>query len=331
MPKLRVAILQGAACDGCGMSLVDLHEKLGELLENVEIVFWLLATDFKYEDLEKIDSIDALIYYGAIRTEEHKHIVEEFAKKAKIVIAYGACACYGGIPLLSNLYEGKEVLKEAYTNTVTTDNPDGKIPGDKFAPYGVDISIPKYLEWGLKLDDVVDVHIYVPGCPPGEEVMEEFMETIKKAAMGEKIEKGVVLAKIKTVCDFCEREKPEKIIIDRFRRVHEVKIDPNKCFLAQGIICLGPITRAGCGARCINANMPCRGCFGPAPNVYDPGAKLISALAALIELENEPKISDEELMRRVQESVMDPVGLFYRFTLGKGFFNKVQADKVRGQ
>lgn len=331
MRKLKVAILQGAACDGCGMSLVDLHERLGELLENIDIVFWLLATDFKYEDLEKVDSIDILIYYGAIRTEEHKHIVEEFAKKAKIIVAYGACACFGGIPLLSNLYNRREILEEAYKNTITTDNPDGKIPGEKFAPYGVDISIPKYMEWCLKLDDVVDVHIYVPGCPPGEDIMEKFIEAVKKAARGERIEKGIVLANVKTICDVCEREKPEKIIIDRFRRIHEAKIDPNKCFLAQGIICLGPITRAGCGARCIEANMPCRGCSGPAPNVYDPGAKLISTLAALIELENEPGLSDEELMRRVQESVVDPVGLFYRFTLGKGLFSRVQGDMVSSE
>jgi F420-non-reducing hydrogenase small subunit len=86
-------------------------------------------------------------------------------------------------------------------------------------------------------------------------------------------------------------------------------LDPDRCFLDQGIICLGPATRAGCGERCINANMPCRGCFGPTSRVEDQGAKFLSALASIID------INEEEEIKRIMDSIVDPAGIFYFYSL----------------
>ncbi len=324
----KMAIVPGEVCGGCDMSIIDLHEKLLDVLGSIEIVYWPIATDFKEEDIEKLESIDIAIFQGSIRTEKQRDIIEKIARKSKIKIAFGACACFGGIPDLADLYRVDELFKIAYFESPSTINKEGTIPGRGKSDDGV--SAPKLLDENLKVDDLIEVDIYIPGCPPPtESIVEAIGLLLGHFEHGKPIQKGTVVASLKTLCDECEREKPEKIEISSFRRIHEVKdIDPNKCFLAQGIICLGPITRGGCGLKCIKANMPCRGCMGPAPEIIDPGAKMVSSLAALIEIANEPKLSDEELVERV-EKISDPVGLFYRFTLGLSRLHRIARRRLK--
>ena len=100
-----------------------------------------------------------------------------------------------------------------------------------------------------------------------------------------------------------------KIRVKRFRRVHEVIPDPTRCFLEQGLICAGPATHAGCGALCINANMPCRGCYGPPDGVADQGAALLGAVVSGFDGQSDAEI------RQVLATIVDPVGTFYRFSL----------------
>ncbi|MCR8433227.1 MAG: oxidoreductase [Candidatus Korarchaeota archaeon] len=312
--KLKIAVVPGEVCGGCDMALVDLHKNLIDVIGLADIVFWPIAMDFKEEDLDELESIDIALFQGSIRTEKHKEIIERVASKAKIKVAFGACACFGGVQSLADLYKLEEVLNEAYLKSPSTINEERILPGESKAnPYK--ITAPKLVEINYKVDDFIDVDVYVPGCPPPKEIISEAVNKLIKYFEGRiSLEKGTVIAGTRTLCDECPREKPEKIVIDRFKRIHEVRLDPSKCFLAQGAICLGPATRGGCGSPCIKANMPCRGCMGPAPNIYDVGAKLVSALPSLVEIENEPKLSDDELSKRV--TIMDPAGLFYRFTLG---------------
>jgi len=89
----------------------------------------------------------------------------------------------------------------------------------------------------------------------------------------------------------------------------EIEDDKETCFLEQGIICMGPATRGGCGVRCVVGNSPCRGCYGPPPNSTDPGAKMMSAIGTMIDA-NCPEEIDE-----IIETIVDPAGLFYRFSL----------------
>ena len=89
----------------------------------------------------------------------------------------------------------------------------------------------------------------------------------------------------------------------------EIYDDGVTCFLEQGVLCMGPATRAGCGHRCIKGNAPCRGCYGPPPGSTDPGAKMMSAIAGVID-EKEP-----EEINKIIEDIADPAGFFYRFSL----------------
>jgi len=328
--KIKIAVCPGAGCGGCDVSLVNLHEKLLELSELVDIVYWPTAIDQKMEDLEKIEHIDIVIFEGSIRTKAHEELLKMARKKAKILVAYGACACFGGIYALGNLFFRKELLEMGYLLTPSTENEQKKFPGELVKIDNIIIKIPELIDWNMPLDKLVSVDVYAPGCPPRDKVLEKLVEVIKDYIENGLVpERGVVLADIKTICDECPREKPDKIVIRRFRRIHEGPVDPEKCFLAQGIICLGPVTRSGCGLPCIKANMPCRGCMGPAPAVKDPGAKFITSLASLIEVDRERSLSDEELVKRVQE-IPDPVGYFYRFTLGRGIIDKTQREEGEG-
>ncbi len=326
MEKIKVAIVPGAACGGCDVALANLGEKLLEATELIDIVFWPTVADFKIEDLEAVQSIDVGIFLGSIRLEDHVKKAKLLREKAKYVVAFGTCAIYGGLFGLGNLATREEILKKVYLDTPSTDNPEEKLPAQKVKIDGVDITPPALTEWNMPLNKVINVDLYVQGCPPIKDSINHFYEILASYASERKpIEKGLTIPGVKTLCDICPREKPEKIVIKSFKRVHEGKIDENLCFLAQGIICLGPITVAGCGAACISVNMPCRGCFGPPPDILDRAGKFISTIASLVKIDKEKELSDEELIRIVQE-IADPVGTFHRFTFSSGIIDKKQED-----
>jgi F420-non-reducing hydrogenase small subunit len=98
-------------------------------------------------------------------------------------------------------------------------------------------------------------------------------------------------------------------LIKRFYRPWQIEDDGETCFLEQGVICMGPATRGGCGVRCIKGNAPCRGCYGPPPDAPDPGAKMMSAIATMIDA------NDPEDIEEVVYNIDDPAGTFYRFSL----------------
>jgi len=322
----KIAIVCGAACGGCDVAIVNLHERLLDISDKIQIVFWHTATDFKIEDLEKIPKVDIGIYIGSIRNEEHIELAKKLREKSQFLVAFGSCACFGGLFSLGNVASKSEILKTVYLETPNTENPEEKFPGQKVLADSIDITLPKLTDWCLPINSVVNVDIYVQGCPPIGDSIEKFYEALKNyLEKGVPPERGSVVPNVKTLCDICPREKPEKIVIRRFKRVHEGPIDDKLCFLAQGIICLGPITVAACDAACIKANMPCRGCLGSPPEILDRAAKFISTIASLIEIDREKEIPDEELMKIVQE-IVDPLGTFHRFTFGSGIFNKKQED-----
>jgi F420-non-reducing hydrogenase small subunit len=157
---------------------------------------------------------------------------------------------------------------------------------------------------------VVDVDYYLPGCPPTPELIEQAVTAIFE---GNLPPPGSTLAPDKALCDECPLEIVEKKI-PQIKRPYEVVPDGKRCLLEQGIICMGINTRAGCGARCIKANMPCRGCMGPTPEVADQGAKLVSSIASILGVDGEESMSEKEVEALINE-IKDPLGTFYRYSL----------------
>jgi F420-non-reducing hydrogenase small subunit len=158
------------------------------------------------------------------------------------------------------------------------------------------------------LGQVVTVDAVIPGCPPPPETMAHVMEDL---ILGRTPADGAVFANRKALCHECPRldTRPDKIEISRFKRLYEVLWDPDVCFLPQGLICLGPVTRGGCAARCIGANMPCRGCFGPTERVDDFGAGAIACIAAML------PGTEAAALEPLIDGMADPTGLFYRYSL----------------
>ncbi|MDX9753673.1 MAG: oxidoreductase [bacterium] len=310
MSKPKVGFNWLASCGGCEEAVVDLNEGILTVVEAVDIVFWPCAMDFKKDDVEKMDDgeIDVCFVNGAIRTSEEEHVSKLLRKKSKVIVAFGSCSHTGGIPGLGNLKTREEIMDEAYLNGMSTVNPDKVYPQSEFeAPEGK-LELPVFLENVRCLNQVIDVDYYLPGCPPPANLI---MNAITAILEGKLPPKGSVLAPDKAMCEECERKdtKPDNMLVKELKRPHEMIADPEKCLLAQGLLCLGPVTRAGCGAVCVKGNMPCTGCMGPTSRVRDYGAKALSAIASIVDQQEEDEIE------KVLATVVDPEGTFYRYSV----------------
>lgn len=309
-PKLKLAVYWGAACGGCCVSVLDVHEKLFDVIAHADLVFWPIALDIKYKDVEAMPDghIDVTLFNGAVRNSENEHLAHLLRKKTKVLVAYGSCAHMGGIPGLANFSTKEEIYRRAYFDSESTVNPDKVVPLTEYAIPEGKLTLPTFYNDVRPLNQVVDVDYYLPGCPPQtERLVEVFLAIVTGAQLPPK--GSVVGAYDKTQCDECERKKTDNKLIKKFNRPWEVYDDGETCFLEQGVICMGPATRGGCGVRCIKGNAPCRGCYGPSSECTDPGAKMMSAIGTMIDAK------EPEDVIKIVEQIEDPAGTFYRFSL----------------
>jgi len=322
MEKPKVVFYWCASCGGCEEAVVDLAENILDVVEAVDIVLWPVALDFKYKDIERMGDKEITVSFinGAIRIEEQERISKLLRRKSRLVVAFGSCAHLGGIPGLANFWDRSSIFEEVYYNSPSVHNPEKVVPQTRVKVGDYEVNLPEFYDTVKTLDQVIDVDYYLPGCAPPPDLI---LQAITKILEGDLPPKGSVLAPDKPLCDTCPRAetKPEKLTITKFQRIHKIIPDPEKCFLTQGILCLGPATRSGCGERCINANMPCRGCFGPTSRVVDQGGKILSAVASLLEAQTE----EEE--RKILEEILDPAGLFYMYSLPSSILQKKRGYK----
>ena len=323
MPKPKVAFYWCASCGGCEETVVDLAEDILGVVEKVDIVLWPVAMDFKYKDVEALpdQSIVATLLNGAIRSSEQEEMAVLLRRKSQYLIAYGSCAHLGGIPALANQFEREAILKFNYEDAPSVVNEARTRPQLVFEENGRRPHLPELRERVRALDQVVDVDFYIPGCPPTPNLTKSAFEALLSGRLPPK---GSVLAPDTALCEECERKasKPADVAFVEFKRSHQKLIDPAKCMLAQGVVCMGPATRSGCGAQCVNGNMPCTGCFGPTSRVRDQGAKILSSLCSNI------AAKDEEGINQTLAGIPDPVGTFYRYGMAKSLLRgKVSSSK----
>jgi F420-non-reducing hydrogenase small subunit len=315
MAKLKLALYWAASCGGCEIGQLLIGEKILKLAEVADIVFWPVAIDAKYKDVEAMPdkSIDVCLFNGAIRNSEQEHMAKMLREKSKVLIAYGACACLGGIPGLANLFNKQMIFDCVYQETQSTDNPDKTTPQIKYQVPEGELTLPEFYDTVKSLPQIVPVEYSIPGCPPEERTTWLALEAL---IQGKLPPVGTVISNnVKAVCDECPRKRDVKKV-KKFYRTFEITTDPEICLLEQGIPCAGIATRGGCGALCPKANMPCTGCYGPVDGVIDQGAHFLSAIASVIDS------NDKDEIQKIIDDIPDPVGTFYRYSLPESLLRR---------
>lgn len=310
--RKKIAVFTATGCRACENAVLDIHFQVGSLGRMAEVVFWPYVLGSQLQDLAELDDLDVCFFSGAIRTESDEKAALELRKKSKIMVASGACAAFGGMRGLLGL--------RAKAETAPASDPAGEAGPP----------LPAEGAGAVALSGKVEVDYFIPGCP----VPQNFLWTAIQSLVGrslplsrisfaaarlpEKIAQAVlsgvlppketVFAGEKAVCASCSRAKEEKRF-ELFKRPYEISPDPGRCLLEQGLICQGIATREGCGGLCTGCGVACRGCFGKAPAVYDPGAKMVSAISSTFDSTDASRIED------MADSFVDLAGSFYRYSL----------------
>ncbi len=152
MAKPKISTDWLAGCSGCHMSLLDIDERILQVLELVDIRATPI-TDLKQPDEQ---GVDVGILEGGVNNTANEEVAERMRKRCKVLVALGDCAVFGGVPAMRNFFSIEEALRRAYIETQSTDA-EGKIPSDP------ELGVPTKVR---ALQDVVPVDVFVPGCPP---------------------------------------------------------------------------------------------------------------------------------------------------------------------
>ena len=258
---IPVAFMQLSSCWGCHQSLLNAHLGLLPILPELDIVYWPAVVDFKHESLVQREDGSIVVGFieGVARTKQDTANIKLMRKKCAIIVAIGACACYGSVKGLANLYDKEDLINRKFkeVESITDENP--KEPT---------LNVPGIEDHIINVKDIVDVDVFIPGCPPTTENIIAAISYLL-TLVGEGPES---LDKNKTVCENC-------------------KLYDKGCFLDQGKLCYGPITAAGCDLMCPHNGDICYGCFKPT-NKPNEKAKVLEELLHNIEvLDNESAAS----------------------------------------
>jgi len=241
-------------------------------------------------DLKEVQEVDLAIVEGGVRTEADEKLIREVRAKSKIVLALGICATHGGITSLGNITSVKKLLEKEYT-----------LPAASKLPELEDLMYP--------ICNFVDVDYYIPGCPPMPFLI---VHSIKSIISGK-----TPLRHQSVVCTECHRKiVPAKL--DRLYGIYEKEANPTLCLVSQGFVCLGSLTREGCGAPCPRAGFTCFGCRGPADSLLYRSRDIYSFLVKVIS--KRTNISEE----KVKEELYRNPFIFHTF-----IFSRFERFKAR--
>lgn len=268
MPATIVLEALSADCDGCEVAIVDQGEALLDILEKVSIIHAPLLMDHKYRDPSRdsadidIPKADVGFISGGVRTEHDLELVKVLRENCGIIVANGTCACFGGIGALANLLPPNGLK--------------GVVPSPQ--DQDGDFDLPALTSRVAALNEVIAVDMFLPGCPPPTHLFAALVQAVLEG-------KPFVLPE-DTVCNECPKTKEKRTVFaDQGQQYPEMlrPLEPppldNRCLIEQGYFCMGAATRNGCGARCPQANVPCRGCMGPKRIGENPRAEMLGALS----------------------------------------------------
>lgn len=165
--KLKLATTSLAGCFGCHMSLLDMDERLADLLEHVEF------DRSPFTDIKHCGPCDIGLIEGGVCNAENVHVLREFRSQCRILVAVGACAINGGVPAMRNYFDLQDCLETVYLHGTNVTHPC--IPNDPELPLLLDKVYP--------ISEIVSVDYFLPGCPPSAEA---FLQLLQPLLSGEK-------------------------------------------------------------------------------------------------------------------------------------------------
>jgi len=224
-------------CSGCHIAIVDLHEKILSVLDSVSIQRCPVLTDIKDYPPATVGLVS-----GAIRNEHDRHAAEQMRKSCDLVIAWGSCAVFGGPAGAGNVHTRDEIADAVYVNNKTTVS--APPPGREVSPLESSVS---------PLDSVIDVDLYLPGCPPHPAFVFDALLAL--------VEGRTPKATQESVCGRCKRQM-RKTSVDTILSGSDGIPDTDQCFLSQGYLCMGSATIDRCLSPCPQNGIPCTGCAG---------------------------------------------------------------------
>jgi NAD-reducing hydrogenase small subunit len=158
--KLKLATVSLAGCFGCHMSLLDIDERLLQLLELVEFDRSPLT------DIKQIGRCDIGLIEGGLCNAENVEVLREFRAHCKTLVAVGACAINGGLPAQRNQRDVGQMLRDVYARQ-TGGSTGNRIPNDPELPLPLNQVHP--------IHEVVHVDYFLPGCPPSGDAIWSFL------------------------------------------------------------------------------------------------------------------------------------------------------------
>jgi coenzyme F420-reducing hydrogenase gamma subunit len=216
LEKPRVAFFDFTGCEGCQLQVLNNEASLLDFLSLVEVV------NFREAMTESSDNYYIAFVEGSITREDEIERLRVIRDKAPVLVAFGSCACFGGVNQLKNRFSEMELVKEIVY---------GNHPIETFEARPV--------------EDVVPVDLRIYGCPVSKSEVEDI---VLRLVLGKSVE------------------------MPRYPVCMECKARENVCLFDLGEPCLGPVTRAGCGAWCPGSRSRCWGCRGP---VEEPNLALL--------------------------------------------------------
>lgn len=165
MSKPVVATTSLAGCFGCHMSILDIDDRILDLIELIEF------NKSPIDDIKEFTKqCDIGIIEGGCCNSENVHVLKDFRKNCKILISLGECAIMGGLPAMRNNIPIQECLQEAYLDGPSTVNEEGILPNDPEIPIILDKVYPCH--------EVVKIDYFLPGCPPRADLIWNALEAL---------------------------------------------------------------------------------------------------------------------------------------------------------
>jgi coenzyme F420-reducing hydrogenase gamma subunit len=154
MSKKVIATTSLAGCFGCHMSILDIDERILDLIELVEF------NKSPIDDIKLFSKrVDIGIIEGGCCNSENIEVLKAFRENCDVLVSLGECAIMGGLPALRNGIPIEECLQEAYLDGPTVgENKDRILPNDEELPMLLDVVYPCH--------EIVKIDYFLPGCAP---------------------------------------------------------------------------------------------------------------------------------------------------------------------